>query len=156
MDLYDVRVLQASDGAGLGVEARQGLRAGVSSGENHFKGDEAVEADLAGLVDDAHAPAPQFAEDLVAGDEDRSDMELGTAEEGAFVRVGGRRALVASLVRRRDRRQIDRGLLEAGVSVELHSYPGAFHGSTMAQGSGIANRMMTERLGALKRALGAA
>lgn len=44
-------------------------------------------------------------------------------------------------------------LLEAGVSVELHSYPGAFHGTTMAQGSGIADRMMSERLGALKRAL---
>jgi len=44
-------------------------------------------------------------------------------------------------------------LLEAGVSVELHSYPGAFHGTTMAQGSEIATRMMTERLAALTRAL---
>jgi acetyl esterase len=44
-------------------------------------------------------------------------------------------------------------LLESGVSVELHSYAGAFHGSTMAQGSGIATRMMTERLAALRRAL---
>lgn len=44
-------------------------------------------------------------------------------------------------------------LLESGVSVELHSYPGAFHGTTMAQGSAIAGRMMGERLGALSRAL---
>jgi acetyl esterase len=44
-------------------------------------------------------------------------------------------------------------LLESGVSVELHSYPGTFHGSTMAQGSEIATRMTNERLGALQRAL---
>lgn len=44
-------------------------------------------------------------------------------------------------------------MLEAGVSVELHSYAGAFHGTTMAQGSAIATRMMTERLASLKRAL---
>lgn len=46
-------------------------------------------------------------------------------------------------------------LLESGVSVELHNYPGAFHGTTMAQGSAIADRMMSERLGSLKRALAA-
>lgn len=45
-------------------------------------------------------------------------------------------------------------LLESGISVELHSFPGAFHGTTMAQGSAIATRMTTERLDALKRALG--
>lgn len=44
-------------------------------------------------------------------------------------------------------------LLEAGVSVELHNFAGAIHGSTMAQGSALAERMMTERLGALRRAL---
>ena len=44
-------------------------------------------------------------------------------------------------------------LLAAGVSVELHSYPGAFHGTALAQGSGIAKRMEDERLDALARAL---
>jgi len=44
-------------------------------------------------------------------------------------------------------------LLAAGVSVELHSYPGAFHGTAIAQGSAIARRMEEERLGALARAL---
>ena len=53
----------------------------------------------------------------------------------------------------------DEGILYAarmmadGVSVELHSYPGAFHGTALAQGSAIAERMTTERLTALKRAL---
>jgi acetyl esterase/lipase len=46
-------------------------------------------------------------------------------------------------------------LLADGVSVELHSYPGAFHGTALAQGSGIARRMEDERLGALGRALAA-
>ena len=38
------------------------------AGQDHLQGDEAVEPDLAGLVDDAHAAAAQLAEDLVAGD----------------------------------------------------------------------------------------
>lgn len=44
-------------------------------------------------------------------------------------------------------------MLADGVSVELHSYPGAFHGTAIAQGSDIAKRMEDERLGALGRAL---
>jgi len=46
-------------------------------------------------------------------------------------------------------------LLAAGVSVELHSFPGAFHGTALAQGSAIAGRMEDERLGALDRAFAA-
>ena len=44
-------------------------------------------------------------------------------------------------------------LMETGTSVELHNFPGAFHGTTMAQGSAIADRMTTERIAALKRVL---
>lgn len=44
-------------------------------------------------------------------------------------------------------------LLQAGVSVELHTYPGAFHGSDVAAGSSIAKRMQRELLDALVRAL---
>ena len=40
--------------------------AGVAAGQDHLEGDEAVEADLPGLVDDAHAAAAELAEDLVA------------------------------------------------------------------------------------------
>jgi len=46
-------------------------------------------------------------------------------------------------------------MLADGVSVELHSYAGAFHGTALAQGTGIAKRMEDERLGALGRALAA-
>ena len=68
VDLDDVGVLQAGDGLGLGPEAAGGLGPGVLAGQDHLEGDEAVEPDLPGLVDDAHAAAAQLAEDLVAGD----------------------------------------------------------------------------------------
>ena len=42
--------------------------AGVAAGQDHLEGDDAVEPELAGLVDDAHAAAAQLAQDLVAGD----------------------------------------------------------------------------------------
>ena len=38
-----------------------------AAGQDHLERDQPVEADLPGLVDDAHAAAPQFAQDLVAG-----------------------------------------------------------------------------------------
>ncbi len=45
-------------------------------------------------------------------------------------------------------------LLQAGVDVELHVYPGAFHGSeNMAPAAGVSQRMVADRLQALKRAL---
>ena len=68
VDLDDVRVVQPGDGLGLGQEADGRLGPGVVAGQDHLQGDEAVEPDLAGLVDDAHAAAAQLAEDLVAGD----------------------------------------------------------------------------------------
>lgn len=44
-------------------------------------------------------------------------------------------------------------LLAAGVSVELHSYPGAFHGVEIAQGTPIVERMRADLHGALRRGL---
>src|SRR5438477_374209 len=60
------RVAQAGDGFGLDLEAEAVLRRGVGAGQEHLEGDDAVELQVAGLVDDAHAAAPQLAEDLVA------------------------------------------------------------------------------------------
>ena len=70
VDLHDVRVLQAGDGLGLGPEAGQLLGAGVVAGQDHLQGDDAVERELPGLVDDAHAAAAQLAQDFVAGHKD--------------------------------------------------------------------------------------
>jgi acetyl esterase/lipase len=45
-------------------------------------------------------------------------------------------------------------LMQAGVPAELHVYPGAFHGwDGMAPTSGVAQRMVADRMGALARAL---
>ncbi len=44
-------------------------------------------------------------------------------------------------------------LLEAGVSVELHSFPGTFHGSAMATSAGVSRRAGEELIGALRRGL---
>ncbi len=44
-------------------------------------------------------------------------------------------------------------LLAAGVSVELHSYPGAFHGAMLVPGAAVVQRMQGELVDALNRAL---
>jgi acetyl esterase len=47
-------------------------------------------------------------------------------------------------------------LLEAGVSVELHAYPGTFHGSAVATSAAVSKRAHIELVGALARGLGCA
>jgi acetyl esterase/lipase len=45
-------------------------------------------------------------------------------------------------------------LLQAGVSVELHSYPGTFHGSALVPTAGVSMRAMADEVVALRRRLG--
>ena len=45
-------------------------------------------------------------------------------------------------------------LLAAGVSTELHHYPGTFHGSGIVQAAAITRRMLTDKATALATALG--
>jgi acetyl esterase/lipase len=44
-------------------------------------------------------------------------------------------------------------LLQAGVPVELHQYPGTFHGSSLVTGAAVSRRADSDLMGALKRAL---
>jgi acetyl esterase/lipase len=44
-------------------------------------------------------------------------------------------------------------LLEAGVSVELHQFPGTFHGSALIPGAAVSRRAGAELLVALRRGL---
>ena len=68
VDLDDVGMAQLRDRLGLGEEANGRLVTGVFTRQDHLERDDAVELDLAGLVDDSHAAAAQHAFDLVAGD----------------------------------------------------------------------------------------
>ena len=45
-------------------------------------------------------------------------------------------------------------LMEAGVSVELHTFPGTFHGSAAVTGAAVSRRAHLELLVALRRGLG--
>ena len=44
-------------------------------------------------------------------------------------------------------------LMEAGVPVELHSYPGTFHGSSLVTTAAVSRRANEELLGVLQRGL---
>ena len=66
VDLHDVGVLQARDGFGFGAEASQLLAAGMAACKDHLEGDEAIELEMACLVDNAHAAAAKYALNLVA------------------------------------------------------------------------------------------
>src|SRR5262245_12463398 len=66
VNLNNVGMLQARDYPGLGAKAGQLLGAGVSPVQDHLQGHGALESDLAGLVDDAHAAAAQLPENLEA------------------------------------------------------------------------------------------
>src|SRR5262249_53324106 len=58
MDLDNVGVLQVSERLALATEAVQVLRTGVGTGHDHLEGNQPLEPNLAGLVDDPHtAPA---------------------------------------------------------------------------------------------------
>ena len=44
-------------------------------------------------------------------------------------------------------------LLQAGVAVELHQYPGTFHGSALVREAAVSQRAEAEMMGALVRGL---
>jgi hypothetical protein len=44
-------------------------------------------------------------------------------------------------------------MLEQGVSVELHQFPGTFHGSSLIGSAEISRRGSEEMMGALRRGL---
>ena len=68
VNLHDVGMLQAGDGFGLFTETSNLLGVGIFAGENHLERHEALEVDLAGLVNPSHPTAAQDAQDLITGD----------------------------------------------------------------------------------------
>ena len=68
VDGHDVGVIEASRGLRLGVESIHVGRRSQAVGEDHFEGDQAVQAQLPRLVDDAHAAAGDLLQQLVITD----------------------------------------------------------------------------------------
>src|SRR5262249_51647195 len=69
VDLDDVGMLQASGGFALEFEAHQFVAAGEACAEDHLQRHDTIEADLTSLVDDAHAAAAQFTQNLETSDD---------------------------------------------------------------------------------------
>ncbi len=59
VDLNDIRVAQARHRLRSALKPRPLVRSRVRAGDQHFEGDEAVEGQVPGLVDEAHAPAAE-------------------------------------------------------------------------------------------------
>ena len=78
-DRHDARMVEVGRRLGLGVEALDVGLVGELAGEDHLERDGAVEADLPGLEDDAHAAAGDLADDLVVAE---------VADAGGFGRAG--------------------------------------------------------------------
>ena len=81
---------RSGDGLRLGQEAKGGLDAGMGAAQDHLQDAGAIQEDLSGAVDDAHAAAAQLAQDLIAGDGgDGADGHLqGRADIAGGVGVG--------------------------------------------------------------------
>ena len=64
-DRHDARMVEIGGRLGLGVEAFDVVLIGELAGQDHLEGDNAVEADLPGLKDDAHAAAGDLPDNLI-------------------------------------------------------------------------------------------
>ena len=68
VNLNDVGMFDGGDGFGFGAEADDVDEVGGIGVEEHFEGDDSIESDLLGSVDDAHAAASEFAGEDETGD----------------------------------------------------------------------------------------
>ncbi len=74
VDGHDVGVIQAGQRPRLGVQKALDLLRRVPAGQDHLEGDDAVEADLAGLEDDTHPAAGDFLQQLVIAEAPRQGV----------------------------------------------------------------------------------
>ena len=68
VDRHDAGMVEVGRGLGLGAEPRDVGLVGELPGQDHLEGDGPVEAQLPGLVDDAHAAAGDLAKQLVVAE----------------------------------------------------------------------------------------
>ena len=118
VDLHDVGVLQPRDGLGLGQESDDRLGVGMGTGQDHLEGARAVEADLPGPVDDAHAAAAQLAQDLVALD-DRDRPLSRSRRRRVGRRIAGSRGHHGLLAIRPDAAPAETGRFRRGRGIDF-------------------------------------
>ena len=70
VDFDDVFMIEPGDGFGFNLKANERFLGGVRAGEDHLDGNFPTEVELPGFVNDTHAAAPQFTQDVEAGDTD--------------------------------------------------------------------------------------
>ena len=85
-------MVETGDGLGLGLKALGLLRRRQGTGLQHLQGDDALQAFLAGAVDDAHAPPSDLVEQLViaehgAGGQRRRGRRDGSQRSGQALDV---------------------------------------------------------------------
>ena len=68
VDRHDVRVVEVRGGLGLEPEALQVVGSGEAAGTHHLEREHAVQAHLAGLVDDSHTPLGDDLDQLVVAE----------------------------------------------------------------------------------------
>src|SRR5262249_30273054 len=72
VDLHDVRMPKARDGLRLQAKAGDLLGSGMRARQDHLQRDGPFELAVDGLVDDPHAAASEFLDDLVLADQSRA------------------------------------------------------------------------------------
>ncbi len=80
VDGDDVRVAQAGRSFGLGAEAFHKRVAGEAPKEQHLHGNDAVQRDLPGAINDAHTPARDFVEQFVVSERPQAWRNLGDGD----------------------------------------------------------------------------
>src|SRR5262249_27257758 len=85
VDPHDAGVVEGGCQLRLGLEAADAVLGRKRPGADHLDGDDAVEPEVSGLVDDAHASTSQLAFDRVTGD---AGSAAGGEERGGIERAG--------------------------------------------------------------------
>ena len=74
VDGDDVRMIEPGSRLGFDAKAADGVGGGQSLGQDHFQGDNAIEAALPGPVDDSHAAASDLVQEFVIAKGGRSHV----------------------------------------------------------------------------------
>ena len=84
VNLHDVGMKQLGNGFRLGAKPRQADLANMRSSQDHLQSDEALQATMSRLVNDAHAAPPELFQDVIT--RHSHTLQRGRADD-RFVRV---------------------------------------------------------------------